>query len=372
MNAWADGLNYYLAHASRGEAARDHAASSRGWRSRFSEGSIGGDIERVNLTAARGVLRQEPGDADAGRSRRVRIAARRADRIERHRDRAVEHRVEARAAADQSAHVVLLPLRSADGERRRPERLRRARPGDSSSSTRASTSAPAGCTRRAASTTSTSTSRPSTKKGDGYVYKLRRRGAAGDGEHDHRAVQDRDAAWRRRTFTVYRTHHGPIVREADGKWVSVRLMQEPLKALTQSYTRTKAKNYKAFREIDGAAHQLVEQHDLRRRRRQHRLLPRELHPEARHEVRLDEAGRRQRSGDGMERRARRSTRRPNLLNPAERLALQHQQLAVVGGRPEQPEAGGLSRVRRERRREPARHARHPRARRARRTSRSTR
>jgi len=49
-------------------------------------------------------------------------------------------------------------------------------------------------------------------------------------------------------FTVYRTHHGPIVREADGKWVSVRLMQEPLKALTQSYTRTKATSYKAFKE----------------------------------------------------------------------------------------------------------------------------
>jgi acyl-homoserine-lactone acylase len=49
-------------------------------------------------------------------------------------------------------------------------------------------------------------------------------------------------------FTIYRTHHGPVVREADGKWVSVRLMQEPLKALTQSYTRTKAKNYRAFRE----------------------------------------------------------------------------------------------------------------------------
>ncbi len=52
----------------------------------------------------------------------------------------------------------------------------------------------------------------------------------------------------KREFTVYRTHHGPIVREADGKWVSVRLMQEPVKALTQSYSRTKAKSYKAFRE----------------------------------------------------------------------------------------------------------------------------
>jgi len=52
----------------------------------------------------------------------------------------------------------------------------------------------------------------------------------------------------RKEFTVYRTHHGPVVREADGKWVSVRLMQEPVKALIQSYTRTKARTYKAFRE----------------------------------------------------------------------------------------------------------------------------
>jgi acyl-homoserine-lactone acylase len=49
-------------------------------------------------------------------------------------------------------------------------------------------------------------------------------------------------------FTVYRTHHGPIVREANGKWVSIRLMQEPVKALEQSYTRTKTKDYKGFRQ----------------------------------------------------------------------------------------------------------------------------
>ena len=34
MNAWADGLNYYLLQAPAGEAARHHATSSRGWRSR--------------------------------------------------------------------------------------------------------------------------------------------------------------------------------------------------------------------------------------------------------------------------------------------------------------------------------------------------
>jgi acyl-homoserine-lactone acylase len=49
-------------------------------------------------------------------------------------------------------------------------------------------------------------------------------------------------------FIVYRTHHGPIVRETDGKWVSIRLMQEQVKALTQSYTRTKARDYKSFRQ----------------------------------------------------------------------------------------------------------------------------
>ena len=48
-------------------------------------------------------------------------------------------------------------------------------------------------------------------------------------------------------FTVYYTHFGPIVRSAGGKWVAIRIMQEPLKALTQSYTRTKAGNLAEFR-----------------------------------------------------------------------------------------------------------------------------
>jgi len=51
-----------------------------------------------------------------------------------------------------------------------------------------------------------------------------------------------------KTFNVYRTQHGPVVRSLNDKWVSISLMQEPVKALTQSYTRTKAKDYKAFRQ----------------------------------------------------------------------------------------------------------------------------
>ena len=47
-------------------------------------------------------------------------------------------------------------------------------------------------------------------------------------------------------FTVYRTQHGPVVRTVNGKWVSIRLMQENIKALSQSWLRTKARNYKAY------------------------------------------------------------------------------------------------------------------------------
>jgi len=49
-------------------------------------------------------------------------------------------------------------------------------------------------------------------------------------------------------FTVYRTQHGPVIGESGGKWLTIRLMNEPVKALTQSYSRTKAKDYKSFRE----------------------------------------------------------------------------------------------------------------------------
>jgi acyl-homoserine-lactone acylase len=47
-------------------------------------------------------------------------------------------------------------------------------------------------------------------------------------------------------FTVYYSLHGPVIREQDGKWVTIRLMQEPVKALMQSYLRTKARSYAEY------------------------------------------------------------------------------------------------------------------------------
>jgi acyl-homoserine-lactone acylase len=48
---------------------------------------------------------------------------------------------------------------------------------------------------------------------------------------------------------VYYSHHGPVIREQDGKWVTVKLMVEHVKALTQSFMRTKARNYEDFNSI---------------------------------------------------------------------------------------------------------------------------
>jgi len=85
------------------------------------------------------------------------------------------------------------------------------------------------------------------KKGDGVFYKY---------GTEERPVTTRKIVvpyksgdgLAQKEFTVYRTHHGPIVREADGKWIAIRLMEEPLKALMQSYLRTKARSYGDFRE----------------------------------------------------------------------------------------------------------------------------
>nr|WP_240336974.1 acylase [Rufibacter sp. SYSU D00308] len=54
---------------------------------------------------------------------------------------------------------------------------------------------------------------------------------------------------KQKTFTTYRTHHGPITHQNGNKWVATALMWKPVEALTQSYTRTKKRNLKEFNEM---------------------------------------------------------------------------------------------------------------------------
>jgi acyl-homoserine lactone acylase PvdQ len=54
----------------------------------------------------------------------------------------------------------------------------------------------------------------------------------------------------RKEYTLYRTHHGPIVgQKSDKQWIAVRMMNEPLRALQQSYLRTKATGFASFQEV---------------------------------------------------------------------------------------------------------------------------
>ncbi len=57
-----------------------------------------------------------------------------------------------------------------------------------------------------------------------------------------------DSGMAEKKFTTYRSTHGPIIRSDGDKWISIRLMQEHIKALEQSYVRTKAKDYKTYRQ----------------------------------------------------------------------------------------------------------------------------
>ncbi|MBB5340084.1 acylase [Tunturiibacter gelidoferens] len=90
------------------------------------------------------------------------------------------------------------------------------------------------------------------KKGDHFTYKY------GNQQRSVTAEQitvpyKTDHGMAEKKFIIYRTHHGPIIheepcREENARWISIRLMHEPIKALTQSYLRTKATDYKSFRQ----------------------------------------------------------------------------------------------------------------------------
>jgi len=53
----------------------------------------------------------------------------------------------------------------------------------------------------------------------------------------------------RKEFQALRTHHGPVVAQRNGKWIAVKLMVEPMKALTQSFTRTQSHSLEDFKKV---------------------------------------------------------------------------------------------------------------------------
>ena len=123
------------------------------------------------------------------------------------------------------------------------------RPGASSSSTRASTRTPAGCTRRAASTMSTSSPRRSSRAASRAatataataaplgVRPVTIRYRTADGKLASRSVHDLAHPSR------------PIVRSAGGRWIAFAMMNRPVEALQQSFLRTKATDLASFMQV---------------------------------------------------------------------------------------------------------------------------
>ena len=89
-----------------------------------------------------------------------------------------------------------------------------------------------------------------TKKADGsYTYRVgKRRAAAGRRRRLSCRTRPR-AACRRRSSRPIARIAARSCAQADGKWVSVRLMEEPMKALIQSFSRTKARNLAEYKKV---------------------------------------------------------------------------------------------------------------------------
>jgi acyl-homoserine-lactone acylase len=51
------------------------------------------------------------------------------------------------------------------------------------------------------------------------------------------------------TFPMYHTHHGPVTHLLNDKWVVTRINWDPVNALRQSFIRTKLNNYAEFRDM---------------------------------------------------------------------------------------------------------------------------
>jgi acyl-homoserine-lactone acylase len=256
MDAWADGLNFYLAtHPDAKPAVITHFEP---WMTlAFSEGSIGGDIERVDLKAL-----QEFYDRPATASAATSPSARGEELA-----LAEQIPTPARPGLQGSNGIAIAPKNTIDGHA-----LLLINPHTSFFfRSELQMSSDEGLDAYGAATwgqffvyqgfnphvgwmhTSSGVDNVDqfaetvTDHGGGhftYQYGAQQRPVAQSTiVIDYKAA---DGSLAHRSFTVYRTHHGPIVRAANGKWIALDLMNTPVKALQQSFLRTKAADYASY------------------------------------------------------------------------------------------------------------------------------
>ncbi|MFL5551353.1 MAG: penicillin acylase family protein, partial [Gemmatimonadaceae bacterium] len=242
MNAWADGLNYYL--YKHPEVKPKVIARFEPWMPlAFSDGSIGPDIESVNLTQLAAFY------GGAGRSQNVSSVSVGESNPDRGSNGA------AIAPANTVSHHALLLINPHTSFFFRAEVQVASQQGLNAygAVTWGQFFVYQGFNDRAGWMHSSTGAdnideylETVTKRGEHFVYT---HGSAQRPVMAERAVvrYRSPQGMAQRDFTIYRTHHGPIVREANGKWVAVSLMQRPMDALIQSFTRMKARDLKSLR-----------------------------------------------------------------------------------------------------------------------------
>ncbi|MFL5465716.1 MAG: penicillin acylase family protein [Gemmatimonadaceae bacterium] len=243
MNAWADGLNYYL--YKHPEVKPKVIARFEPWMPlAFSDGSIGPDIESVNLTQLAAFY------GGAGRSQNVSSVSVGESNPDRGSNGA------AIAPANTLSHHALLLINPHTSFFFRAEVQVASQQGLNAygAVTWGQFFVYQGFNDRAGWMHSSTGAdnideylETVTKRGEHFVYT---HGSAQRPVMEERAVvrYRSPQGMAQRDFTIYRTHHGPIVREANGKWVAVSLMQRPMDALIQSFTRMKARDLRSFRQ----------------------------------------------------------------------------------------------------------------------------
>ncbi|MEP9400458.1 penicillin acylase family protein [Sphingomonas silueang] len=243
MDAWADGLNFYL--ATHPETKPRVLTRFEPWMAlSFTEGSIGGDIERISLSdlqtfygrptpptpEERGVVPREPSGSNG-----IAIAP--------------------KLTRDGHALLLINPHTSFYFR------------------SEAQVSSDAGLNAYGASTWgqffvyqgfnahagwmhTTSTvdnidqfAEKVSRSGEGWTYRYGRELRPVTRREVTIRVRQGDGSMAERRFVTWRTHHGPIVAARDGRWIATALMWRPIPALEQSWLRTKATDLAAYLKV---------------------------------------------------------------------------------------------------------------------------
>ena len=244
MGAWADGLNYYL--ATHPETRPKVLTRFEPWMAlSFTEGSIGGDIERISLTDL----------AAFYGGQRVAVAVEDAGPVPREPRGSNGIAIAPRNTVDGHALLLINPHTSFYF---RSELQMTSKQGLNAygASTWGQFFIYQGFNEQAGWMHTSS----GVDNVDAFAEDITRDGSAisyryGSEQRPIRvrpitlAYRKADGSRATRSFTTYASHHGPIVAAQGGKWIAEALMWKPVPALEQSWLRTKAHDLASYMQV---------------------------------------------------------------------------------------------------------------------------